>query len=173
MPLATAQVQFSLLSRGPDQMTTQAVCRDLGITLIAYSPLGLGALSCYDAVCSQPSDSCTAGCLMRTFHLPAGTFNATWTMCPEIPVRMLLACACAGMLTGKYSPDRLPAGPRGILFSQIMPGLQPLLDTMQKIAARRRKTMSQVREPLSASTCRMHLLRHPCLFPAGTWHQSV
>ena len=43
VPLATAQVQFSLLSRGPDQMTTQAVCRDLGITLIAYSPLGLGA----------------------------------------------------------------------------------------------------------------------------------
>ncbi len=42
VPLATAQVQFSLLSRGPDQMTTQAVCRDLGITLIAYSPLGLG-----------------------------------------------------------------------------------------------------------------------------------
>ncbi len=43
MPLATAQVQFSLISRGPDQMLTQAVCRDLGITLIAYSPLGLGA----------------------------------------------------------------------------------------------------------------------------------
>ena len=43
VPLATAQVQFSLLSRGADQMATQAVCRDLGITLIAYSPLGLGA----------------------------------------------------------------------------------------------------------------------------------
>ncbi len=53
---------------------------------------------------------------------------------------------CAGMLTGKYSPDQLPAGPRGILFSQILPGLQPLLDMMQQIAARRRKTMSQARK---------------------------
>ena len=42
MPLASAQVQFSLLSREPEQLATQAVCRDLGITLIAYSPLGLG-----------------------------------------------------------------------------------------------------------------------------------
>ena len=48
VPLATAQVQFSLISRGADQLRTQAVCRDLGITLIAYSPLGLGAC----ALCS-------------------------------------------------------------------------------------------------------------------------
>ncbi len=59
VPLATAQVQFSLLSRGPDQMTTQAVCRDLGITMIAYSPLGLGALSCVDAVCSKQAYNCS------------------------------------------------------------------------------------------------------------------
>ncbi len=53
----------------------------------------------------------------------------------------------AGMLTGKYSADRLPAGPRGILFRQILPGLEPLLDMMRQIAASRRKTVSQVTEP--------------------------
>ena len=36
------QVQFSLLSKGPEQLETLAICRDLGITVIAYSPLGLG-----------------------------------------------------------------------------------------------------------------------------------
>lgn len=44
VPLASAQVQYSLLSRGPEQLATREICRELGITLIAYSPLGLGAL---------------------------------------------------------------------------------------------------------------------------------
>jgi len=37
-----AQVQFSLISKGPQQMETKAICDQLGIRLIAYSPLGLG-----------------------------------------------------------------------------------------------------------------------------------
>jgi len=36
-------VQFSLISRGPQQLETKAICDQLGIRLIAYSPLGLGA----------------------------------------------------------------------------------------------------------------------------------
>jgi hypothetical protein len=43
VPCLLPQVQFSLLSKGPEQLETLAVCRDLGITVIAYSPLGLGA----------------------------------------------------------------------------------------------------------------------------------
>ena len=42
MPLASAQLHFSLLSRDPEQLATQAACRQLGITLIAYSLLGPG-----------------------------------------------------------------------------------------------------------------------------------
>ena len=153
MPLATAQVQFSLLSRGPDQMTTQAVCRDLGITLIAYSPLGLGVLPCRDAVCSTCASSCFAGCLvaepcmcqLTRWSCGFGNMSLHLQMLPDAARK-----CCAGMLTGKYSPDQLPAGPRGILFRQILPGLQPLLDTMRQIASRRRKTMSQVRELLPA-----------------------
>lgn len=43
VPLASAQVQYSLLSKGPDQEATVQLARDLDIAVIAYSPLGLGA----------------------------------------------------------------------------------------------------------------------------------
>eukprot|EP00197_Chlamydomonas_leiostraca_P015833 CAMPEP_0202882450 /NCGR_PEP_ID=MMETSP1391-20130828/38004_1 /ASSEMBLY_ACC=CAM_ASM_000867 /TAXON_ID=1034604 /ORGANISM="Chlamydomonas leiostraca, Strain SAG 11-49" /LENGTH=328 /DNA_ID=CAMNT_0049565305 /DNA_START=156 /DNA_END=1142 /DNA_ORIENTATION=- len=45
VPLATAQIQFSLLSRGRDQLLAKEVCDELGVTLISYSPLALGLLS--------------------------------------------------------------------------------------------------------------------------------
>ena len=45
VPLAAAQVQYSLLSRGPQQEETRAACQDLGVQMIAYSPLALGMLS--------------------------------------------------------------------------------------------------------------------------------
>lgn len=90
VPLRTAQVQFSLLSYGDEQMEIMNVCNSLDVQLIAYSPLGLG------------------------------------------------------MLTGKYTPSNLPKGPRGLLFRQILPGLEPLLTCLRDIARRRQKTMSQV-----------------------------
>lgn len=90
VPLVSAQVQFSLLSMGEDQMEIKNICDSLGIRVIAYSPLGLG------------------------------------------------------MLTGKYNPSNLPSGPRGFIFRQILPGLEPLLDSLKEIAQRRRKTISQV-----------------------------
>ncbi|KAL2641535.1 hypothetical protein R1flu_009122 [Riccia fluitans] len=45
VPLSAVQIQFSLISYGPDQKEVKAICDDLGITLIAYSPLGLGMLT--------------------------------------------------------------------------------------------------------------------------------
>jgi len=45
VPLAAVQVQYSLLSRGPEQAAVRAACADLGLGLIAYSPLALGLLS--------------------------------------------------------------------------------------------------------------------------------
>ncbi|XP_019200320.1 PREDICTED: pyridoxal reductase, chloroplastic [Ipomoea nil] len=45
VPLSSAQVQFSLLSMGSDQMEIKDICDSLGIRLIAYSPLGLGMLT--------------------------------------------------------------------------------------------------------------------------------
>lgn len=45
VPVALNQVQFSLLSTQPEETGLLDVCRDLGITPVAYSPLALGALA--------------------------------------------------------------------------------------------------------------------------------
>jgi aryl-alcohol dehydrogenase-like predicted oxidoreductase len=45
IPLASNQVQYSLVHRKPETDGVLDACRELGITLIAYSPLGMGALT--------------------------------------------------------------------------------------------------------------------------------
>jgi len=45
IPLASNQVQYSLVYRKPEVNGVLDACRELGITLIAYSPLGMGALT--------------------------------------------------------------------------------------------------------------------------------
>nr|KYP45385.1 hypothetical protein KK1_033093 [Cajanus cajan] len=45
VPLCSAQVQFSLISMGKDQLEIKSICDSLGIRMIAYSPLGLGMLT--------------------------------------------------------------------------------------------------------------------------------
>ncbi|WP_265266532.1 aldo/keto reductase [Spirulina subsalsa] len=92
IPLTSLQVQYSLLSTYPlTTLDLKAVCDELGIQLIAYSPLALG------------------------------------------------------LLTGKYKlGGALPSGLRGFLCRQLLPGIQPLLDTLGAIAQHRGKTMAQV-----------------------------
>jgi len=43
VPLASNQVQYSLVYRGPERNGVLETCRELGVTLVAYSPLG----TCY------------------------------------------------------------------------------------------------------------------------------
>ncbi|HEX2739016.1 MAG TPA: aldo/keto reductase, partial [Rubrobacter sp.] len=43
--LASNQVQYSLLSRAPETNGVLDACRDLGVTLIAYSPIAQGLLT--------------------------------------------------------------------------------------------------------------------------------
>jgi aryl-alcohol dehydrogenase-like predicted oxidoreductase len=45
IPLASNQVQYSLLHRHPERNGLLRACDDLGVTLIAYSPLAQGLLS--------------------------------------------------------------------------------------------------------------------------------
>lgn len=45
IPLASNQVQYSLLHRQPEVNGVLDTCRELGITLVAYSPLAMGALT--------------------------------------------------------------------------------------------------------------------------------
>ncbi|MGB3200997.1 MAG: aldo/keto reductase [Nodosilinea sp.] len=92
LSIATLQVQYSLLSTYPvTELGLKDLCDELGIRLIAYSPLALG------------------------------------------------------LLTGKYvAQGPFPSGIRGVLFRQLLPKIQPLLDTLGAIAARRQKTSAQV-----------------------------
>jgi aryl-alcohol dehydrogenase-like predicted oxidoreductase len=45
VPLASNQVEYSLLKRGPEREGLLALCRELGVTLVAYRPLCSGLLS--------------------------------------------------------------------------------------------------------------------------------
>lgn len=45
IPLASNQVEYSLLHRQPETNGVLELCRELGVTLIAYTPLAGGALS--------------------------------------------------------------------------------------------------------------------------------
>jgi aryl-alcohol dehydrogenase-like predicted oxidoreductase len=45
IPLASNQVQYSLLHRHPESNGVLDACRELGVTLIAYQPLASGALT--------------------------------------------------------------------------------------------------------------------------------
>ncbi|HEY9762812.1 MAG TPA: aldo/keto reductase [Trichocoleus sp.] len=92
VPIATLQVQYSLLSTYPvTDLGLKEACDELGIQLIAYSPLGLG------------------------------------------------------LLTGKYAVGgALPKGLRGIVFRQLLPGIQPLLNCLNAIATSRSKTPAQI-----------------------------
>ena len=45
VPLASNQVQYSLVHRAPEVDGVLETCRELGVALIAYSPLGMGALT--------------------------------------------------------------------------------------------------------------------------------
>ncbi len=45
VPLATNQVEYSLLTRKPERSGLLDVCRELGVTVVAYSPLAQGLLT--------------------------------------------------------------------------------------------------------------------------------
>lgn len=45
VPLASNQVEYSLLHRAPERNGVLDACHELGVTLIAYSPLGKGLLT--------------------------------------------------------------------------------------------------------------------------------
>ena len=91
-PLVSNQVEYSLLHRHPERNGLLAACQELGVTLIAYSPLA------------------------------------------------------QGILTGKYGPERPPAGfRRGRYHSKAFwARARPVLEALRAVAAARGKTPAQV-----------------------------
>lgn len=45
IPLASNQVEYNLLKREPERNGLLQACKEMGVTLIAYSPLGMGILT--------------------------------------------------------------------------------------------------------------------------------
>ena len=92
VPLASNQMEYHLLNRKIETNGMLKHCNDLGVTMIAYSPLAMGILS------------------------------------------------------GKYTVDNLPAGPRGRRYNRrFLAKIQPLIGLLKKIgAAHAGKTAAQV-----------------------------
>ncbi|XP_030515875.1 uncharacterized oxidoreductase At1g06690, chloroplastic [Rhodamnia argentea] len=91
IPLASNQVNYSLIYRFPEENGVKATCDELGVTLIAYSPMAQGAL------------------------------------------------------TGKYTPENPPSGPRGQIYTpDFLTRLQPLLNRINEIGDSYKKTPTQV-----------------------------
>ena len=79
IPLASNQMHYSLLNREVEKNGTLARCKELGVRLIAYSPLE------------------------------------------------------KGLLTGKYSAEKPPPGPRSAQYAERLPKIPPLLKLMTEI----------------------------------------
>ena len=91
VPLASNQVQLSLVRRKNDFNGVLETCRQTGVKLIAFSPLGMG------------------------------------------------------MLSGKYSAQNPPSGPRRLFYMGQLDHIQPLVELLKKIgAAHGGKTSNQV-----------------------------
>jgi len=92
VPLASNQVEYSLLNRKVEKDGLLKLCQDLGVRLIAYSPLAMG------------------------------------------------------LLTGKYTPENPPQGPRARRFSpKYLAQIQPLISLLRLIGADHAgKTPSQI-----------------------------
>jgi aryl-alcohol dehydrogenase-like predicted oxidoreductase len=90
VPLASNQVEFSLLERKPETSGLLELCKKLQITVIAYSPLA------------------------------------------------------QGMLSGKYSPERLPTGVRARRWAKALKTIGPLIEALREIGAKHGKNPAQV-----------------------------
>lgn len=66
-------------------------------------------------------------------------------LCAELGIRPVAYSPLAlGALSGKYSVDRLPPGPRGAVVGLVLRGAPELLGVLDEIARARRKTVAQI-----------------------------
>ncbi|KAI8551565.1 hypothetical protein RHMOL_Rhmol06G0196100 [Rhododendron molle] len=145
IPLASNQVNYSLIYRLPEENGVKATCDELGITLIAYSPIaqayciesqGFGALVENLPVTGPPKQVCWV------------RVQSGWADC--IPLQSIcsvvqLVVFYAGALTGKYTPQNPPTGPRGNIYTpKLLTMLQPLINRIKEIGEQYGKTPTQV-----------------------------
>ena len=166
VPLASNQVQYSLLYREPERNGVKKAIEDVGATLVAYSPLNQGLLT------GQPQDSVRAeqklpkldqiGAHPQERPLRTGTHAGciaclSWGyVMQQSKCRKALrvqdeeegvsVAAGFGACAGKYTENNLPKGPRGaVINADRVREVQPLLSLMRDIgSAHGSKTPGQV-----------------------------
>mmetsp|Transcript_95429 Transcript_95429/g.179507 ORF Transcript_95429/g.179507 Transcript_95429/m.179507 type:complete len:618 (+) Transcript_95429:75-1928(+) len=79
--------------------------------------------------------------LLSTLPIDSGCLDA----CREMGVTPIgYSPLSLGVLSGKYSEERLPEGPRSLIFKALLPSLKPLLGTIGEIAKERNVPFSAV-----------------------------
>ncbi len=135
------QVHYSLLYRLPEENGVKRTCDELGITLIAYSPLSQGfsphtytspfslPLFCENKNNNHCSDLQRKNlmhflCFLKVFCWHVASFFfilISWKKPIVVMLRGNLDLWCSllstGILTGKYTAANPPSGPRGRTFN--------------------------------------------------------
>ena len=126
IPLATNQIQYSLLYRYPEENGLLQACEDLGVKVLSYSPMV--SFMYFNHVVQHIS-------VPKTFLI---AFNHTCFL----PVQAL------GLLTGKYNTDSVKEiqGPRKKLFQKTVgtPEFDNLMASMKQVAASHGNNLPQV-----------------------------
>jgi len=89
--LATNQVRWSLVDRRVERDGLLATARELGVTLLAYSPLGQGLLSGADAADRLGAEGSAAEALARLRHTLASVARALGATVSQVALAWLLA----------------------------------------------------------------------------------
>jgi hypothetical protein len=132
------QVHYSLLYRHPEENGVKRTCEELGITLIAYSPLSQGfSPHTYTSPFSSPlfcenknnsdlqrKNLMCFWCFLKVFywHIASSLFILiSWKKPIVVMLRGNLDWWClllsTGILSGKYTAANPPSGPRGRTFN--------------------------------------------------------
>jgi len=71
--------------------------------------------------------------------------NGLIDVCEELNIQPIAYSPLAlGLLSDKYTIDKLPQGARGLIFREYLPALTPLLSELRSIAKERKKSVSQI-----------------------------
>jgi hypothetical protein len=102
-------VNYSLIYRNPEENGVKAACDELGVTLIAYSPIAQGREPRAEFL--LPRVCCFLFAAMMKYHYHMRVLS--WVLVCIVSIEFV----GAGALTGKYTPESPPKGPRGRIYT--------------------------------------------------------
>lgn len=123
--------QESVIWQGLAQSYRKGYCKGVGVS--NYGPRQLRAASEFFNQADVPLVTAQTQFSLLTYQ--QNIKDDYTNLCQELGITCLAySPLCLGLLTGKYSLDKLPnKGPRRQLFLELLPSAQPLLDVMRAI----------------------------------------